>query len=144
MVITIDGQQVKTMPVSLGRSKYPTHNGVHVVAEKYDTKIMDASTWGLTGTGAYKTGVKWASRISSGGEFVHAAPWSVDSQGKTNVSHGCVNVSTSNAKWFYDTFTYGDIVDIRGTKGPNLEVWDGYGDWQLSWDEYAKGGAVQS
>ena len=38
---------------------------------------MDSSTWGLTGTGAYRTEVGWATRISSSGEFVHAAPWSV-------------------------------------------------------------------
>ena len=50
----------------------------------------------------------WATRISSSGEFVHAAPWSVGSQGYENVSHGCVNVSTDWAKWFYDNFTYGD------------------------------------
>ena len=81
MTVKQDGQVIKTIPVSLGSDKYPTYNGVHVVAEKYEKKIMDSSTWGLTGTGAYRTEVEWATRISSSGEFVHAAPWSVDSQG---------------------------------------------------------------
>jgi lipoprotein-anchoring transpeptidase ErfK/SrfK len=136
MVVTRNGTKIKEMPVSLGSDKYPSYNGVHVVAEAYDEKIMDSSTWGLTGPGAYRTRVEWAVRISSTGEFVHAAPWSVEQQGNTNVSHGCVNMSTENAKWFYDTFTRGDIVDVKNTVGPPLEVWDGYGDWQLSWDEY--------
>ena len=142
MVIKVDGADVATVPVSLGRNKYPTYNGIHVVAEKYESKIMDSSTWGLVGTGAYRTEVFWATRISSSGEFVHAAPWSVGSQGYENVSHGCVNVSTDWAKWFYDNFTYGDIVQIYNTVGPPLQVWDGYGDWNVPWDEYAQGGGV--
>ena len=136
MTITRNGAKVKTIPVSLGNDKYPTYNGTHIVAEKYTSKIMDSRTWGLTGTGAYRTRVKWATRISSSGEFVHAAPWSVYAQGNSNVSHGCVNVSDANAKWFYDTFTYGDPVIIRNTKGPKLKSWDGYGDWQISFSKY--------
>jgi lipoprotein-anchoring transpeptidase ErfK/SrfK len=144
MTVTVDGVVVKQMPVSLGRDEYPTYNGVHVVAEKYETKVMDSSTWGLTGADAYRTEVAWATRISSSGEFVHAAPWSVDSQGEENVSHGCVNVSTENARWFHDNFSFGDVVDIRGTVGPPLQVWDGFGDWQVPWETYVQGGARAS
>ena len=136
MVVRLDGQVVNTIPVSMGSNQYPTYNGTHVVAEKYATKIMDSRTWGLTGTGAYRTEVAWATRISSSGEFVHAAPWSVWAQGSENVSHGCVNVSDSAAKWFYDAFIPGDPVIIKNTAGTPLEVWDGYGDWQLPFDQY--------
>lgn len=138
MTVWQDDQVINSIPVSLGSNKYPTYNGVHVVAEKYESKIMDSSTWGLTGTGAYRTEVGWATRISSSGEFVHAAPWSVDSQGYANVSHGCVNVSTDAAIWFYSTFIPGDPVTIKNTVGPNLEVWDGYGDFQLPFEEYVE------
>jgi lipoprotein-anchoring transpeptidase ErfK/SrfK len=136
MTVWENGNQINSIPVSMGSNKYPTYNGVHVVAEKYESKIMDSSTWGLTGAGAYRTEVFWATRISSSGEFVHAAPWSVDSQGYANVSHGCVNVSTDAAQWFYNTFIPGDPVTIKNTVGPNLEVWDGYGDFQLPFEEY--------
>jgi lipoprotein-anchoring transpeptidase ErfK/SrfK len=139
MTVRKDGKVIRTIPVSLGRDKYPTYNGVHVVAEKYAKKIMDSSTWGLTGAGAYRTEVEWATRISSSGEFVHAAPWSVDQQGVENVSHGCVNVSTEAAKWFHDTFIPGDPVVISNTVGPQLEVWDGFGDFQLPFDQYVAG-----
>lgn len=142
LVVRRDGKVIKTMPVSMGSNRYPTYNGVHVVAEKYTEKIMDSRTWGLTGAGAYRTRVEWATRISSTGEFVHAAPWSVDQQGYTNVSHGCVNVSTENAKWFHDNFTFGDIVHIKNTAGTDLQSWDGYGDWQLSFSEYRQGSAA--
>jgi len=136
MVVRLDGQVVNAIPVSMGSNKYPTYNGTHVVAEKYESKIMDSSTWGLTGVGAYRTEVGWATRISSSGEFVHSAPWSVWAQGSENVSHGCVNVSPDAAIWFYNTFIPGDPVIIKNTVGPNLEVWDGYGDFQLPFAEY--------
>jgi len=138
MVVKENGTVINEIPVSLGSNKYPTYNGIHVVAEKYDWKLMDSSTWGLTGAGAYRTNVQWATRISSSGEFVHAAPWSVGSQGYENVSHGCVNVSTDAAKWFYDTFIPGDPVIISNTVGPNLEIWDGYGDFQLPFAQYVQ------
>ncbi len=136
MVVSQDGQQINSIPVSLGSNQYPTYNGIHVVAEKYESKIMDSSTWGLTGVGAYRTEVGWATRISSSGEFVHSAPWSVWAQGSENVSHGCVNVAPDAAIWFYNTFIPGDPVIIKNTVGPNLEVWDGYGDFQLPFEEY--------
>ena len=70
MVVKENGAVIREVPVSLGSNKYPTYNGIHVVAEKYDWKLMDSSTWGLTGAGAYRTNVQWATRISSSGEFV--------------------------------------------------------------------------
>lgn len=136
MVVSQDGQVINSIPVSMGSNQYPTYNGVHVVAEKYESKIMDSSTWGLTGAGAYRTKVDWATRISSSGEFVHSAPWSVWAQGSENVSHGCVNVSPEAAEWFYNTFIPGDPVIIKNTVGPNLQVWDGFGDFQMSFEEY--------
>ena len=36
--------------------------------------------------------------ISDTGEYVHAAPWSVSSQGRENVSHGCINLSADNGE----------------------------------------------
>lgn len=139
MGIYVDDQLTQIIPVSLGRDKYPTYNGIHVVKQKYESKIMDSSTWGLTGAGAYRTKVDWATRISDSGEFVHAAPWSVDQQGVENVSHGCVNVSTDWGKWFYDNSLPGDPVVVRDTVGPQLEWWDGYGDFQLPFDQYVAG-----
>lgn len=139
MGIYVDDKLTQMIPVSMGRDKYPTYNGVHVVKQRYESKIMDSSTWGLTGAGSYRTKVDWATRISDSGEFVHAAPWSVDSQGVENVSHGCLNVSTDWGRWFYDNSLPGDPVTIRGTSGPALEWWDGYGDFQLPFDQYVAG-----
>ena len=50
--------------------------------------------------------------------------------------HGCVNVSTDNAKWFMDNTIRGDIVTVKNTVGGPLSGLDGLGDWQFSWEEW--------
>jgi hypothetical protein len=74
-------------------------------------------------------------RISYSGEFVHSASWSVRDQGRRNVSHGCINVSPVNAKWFFDLSRRGDLVDVRGTPR-RLQQGNGYADWNLSWSDW--------
>ncbi|RKT83012.1 Lipoprotein-anchoring transpeptidase ErfK/SrfK [Saccharopolyspora antimicrobica] len=140
MSIEKNGQVIRTMPVSLGKPSFPSNNGVHVVTEHHATKVMDSTTYGLPlEAGGYRTEVKWAVRISNGGEFLHAAPWSVAQQGNSNVSHGCINMSMDNAKWVYDLLKKGDIVEITNSGGPDLRSWDGFGDWQIPWDQWVAG-----
>jgi lipoprotein-anchoring transpeptidase ErfK/SrfK len=155
-VVKIDGRTVRTMPVSMGKGGcqhiastggtvcYTTHSGPHVVQEKYPEKLMTSASFGLPANerGGYATLVKLATRISADGEFMHSAPWSVARQGHTNVSHGCVNLSPANAQWFYDTMTYGDIVDIRNT-GLQLPADDKYGDWVVPWSTWLAGSALR-
>ncbi len=140
MSVEVNGATRRTMPVSLGKPAWPSNNGVHVVTEHHATKIMDSSSYGLDiDNGGYRTEVKWAVRISNGGEFLHAAPWSVAQQGSSNVSHGCINMSDANAKWVYDLLKKGDVVEITNSGGPNLRSWDGFGDWQVPWAEWTAG-----
>jgi hypothetical protein len=72
---------------------------------------------------------------------VHSAPWSVGAQGHTNTSHGCLNVSPSNAVWFYDHIKRGDIVEIINTVGPTLSGIEGLGDWNIPWLQWKAGNA---
>jgi lipoprotein-anchoring transpeptidase ErfK/SrfK len=143
MTVEINGEVVRTIPISMGEPKFPSNNGIHVVTEQHRSYKMDSSTYGLMpDEGGYVTTVEYASRISNGGEFVHAAPWSAGAQGERNVSHGCINMSTENARWFYDTFGKGDVVIQTNTGGPQLQPWDGFGDWQIPWEQWQTGGAV--
>lgn len=131
-----DDVLIREIPVSMGSNKWPTMNGHYVIAEGYDKKVMDSSTWGLTGTGAYKTEVQYAVRMSSSGIFTHGAPWSEWAQGSENVSHGCLNMTIEHAKWIYENMKFGDVITIQNTAGEQLPVWDGFGDWNMSWEEY--------
>lgn len=144
MQVFHNGALVKTMPVSLGSPKNPSHNGPHVVTTREPSRIMDSCSFGVCEgePGYYRQKVDLAVRISSSGEFVHSAPWSVRQQGNTNVSHGCINLSPANARWFFNTFGIGDVVEITNSGGPTLPVWDTYGDWTLSWSQWQAGSAL--
>lgn len=140
MSVEVNGQHKRTIPVSLGKPSFPSNNGKHVVSEHHEKKLMDSTTYGLpVDQGGYKTEVDWAVRISNGGEFLHAAPWSVADQGSANVSHGCINMSDADAKWVYDLLKKGDVVEITNSGGPDLEPWDGFGDWQIPWKQWQQG-----
>lgn len=135
MTVRVNGEVAKVIPISAGREDsdpaFVTRSGVHLVLEKHEDYLMDGRTVGQD----YATQVKWATRIANSGEFVHGAPWSVPSQGKRNVSHGCLNVSDANAKWFYGIAQRGDVVDVTGTDR-KMELTNGLGDWVLSWEQW--------
>jgi len=143
MKVTSGGKTLRVLPVSTGREKYPTTNGVHFVIEKNAVKLMDSSTVGIprNSPGGYYQKVGWSVRISNSGEFVHAAPWSTGSQGRANVSHGCVNLSTANAAWYFGLTRRGDVVEVRGSpKRPGASF--GVADWNMSWSRWLAGSAL--
>ncbi|HEY6647448.1 MAG TPA: L,D-transpeptidase [Mycobacterium sp.] len=134
MTVVRNGKLEKTIPVSMGMAAggHTTPNGTYYVLEKFPTIVMDSSTYGVpvNSTNGYKVTVQLAVRIDNSGNFVHSAPWSVGDQGKRNVSHGCINISPENAKWFYDNFGSGDPVVIKNSKGIYNQP-DGASDWQM-------------
>jgi lipoprotein-anchoring transpeptidase ErfK/SrfK len=137
---------VQTYPMSAGSSKNPTRNGPHVVLQSYKQITMDSSTFGLAvdAPGGYRADVKYAVRISNNGEFVHAAPWSVAQQGNSNVSHGCINLSTDRANWFYNFSRPGDVVEVKNSIGPTLSAVDGdIYDWAIPWSTWKAGSALK-
>lgn len=144
-MITVErnGEVIKTMPTSMGKDATPTPNGTYVIGEKHASMIMDSSTYGVAVDSAegYRTPVQYATRMSYSGIFVHAAPWSVWAQGSQNTSHGCLNVTTADAKWFYDNAKRGDIFEVTGTVGDTLPGWDGLGDWNIPWETWKAGNA---
>jgi lipoprotein-anchoring transpeptidase ErfK/SrfK len=145
MTVYSSDQMVQSYPMSAGSNTNPTHNGAHVVLEKFADITMDSSTFGLAvdAPGGYRTDVQYATRISNNGEFVHAAPWSLDQQGSSNVSHGCINLSTERAQWFYDFSQPGDVVEVVNSVGGMLTAADGdIYDWAISWDAWRAGSAL--
>ncbi|WP_110802342.1 L,D-transpeptidase [Mycolicibacterium iranicum] len=144
LTVRRNGEVIKTMPVSMGKNSTPTNNGVYIVGDRRSHMVMDSSTYGVptNSPNGYRTEVDWATQISYSGIYVHAAPWSVGSQGESNVSHGCINVSTSNGQWFYDNSKRGDIVEVINTVGSPLSGTDGLGDWNIPWEQWKAGNAA--
>jgi lipoprotein-anchoring transpeptidase ErfK/SrfK len=147
MMQVYDGDQlVQTYPISAGSAENPSRNGPHVVTESFRNITMDSSTFGLAvdAPGGYRADVEYAVRISNNGEFVHGAPWSVGQQGNSNVSHGCINLSTERAAWFFQFSLPGDVVEINNSIGPTLSAADGdIYDWAIPWDQWQAGSALK-
>ena len=147
--VYIDGKLVRTMACSTGRGGYTkgaqgqtihfwTQDGPHVVLSKESTHSMSSASYGVTNPkDPYYYApeiVHLCTRITYSGEFLHAAPWN-HVLGRQNISHGCINLSTTDAQWVYDNFILGDVVDVKNSPKP-LPITDGLGDWTVSYDKY--------
>jgi lipoprotein-anchoring transpeptidase ErfK/SrfK len=141
MTVTKDGKLVRTVKVSTGRDKYPTKGGIHIVLLRETVHLYDSSTVGIptASPDGYYEKLPWSTRISNGGAFVHANPATVDVQGVRNVSHGCVNTSIADAKWFYDNTHLGDIVNIIHAAVPPNRSDAGMADWNYTFTEWETG-----
>ncbi|HEY9524027.1 MAG TPA: Ig-like domain-containing protein [Thermopolyspora sp.] len=146
MIVRKDGKIIKTMKISAGKAtsrEYTTTNGIHLTMERGNPVVMTSPGKKKGDPGYYREIVNHAVRISSSGEYVHSAPWSVGAQGRANVSHGCINARPDQAKWFYDNYHRGDVVEISGTNR-ELEWNNGWGFWQLSFKQWKKGSALSA
>ncbi len=134
LVITRNGAVEQTFPMSMGMAAggHQTPNGTYYVLDKKAKVVMDSSTYGVpvNSTYGYKVNVEDAVQFDNSGDFVHSAPWSVADQGKRDVSHGCINISPTNAKWFFANFGAGDPIVVKNSVGTYSKN-DGSHDWQL-------------
>lgn len=145
MQVFRDGKLIRTIPITTGEQpKFTTRSGTKIIIEKFRTKRMNSETVGIpvdSADGYDLDDVEYAMRVTYSGEFLHAAPWSVGSQGYANVSHGCTGMSTSNAGWLYDNTIIGDVVEYVGSDRP-MTLENGYGDWNLPFKDYRDGSAL--
>jgi lipoprotein-anchoring transpeptidase ErfK/SrfK len=134
LVITRNGVVEQTFPMSMGMAAggHQTPNGTYYVLDKKAKVVMDSSTYGVpvNSTYGYKVDVQDAVQFDNSGDFVHSAPWSVSDQGKRDVSHGCININPTNAKWFFTNFGAGDPIVVKNSVGTYSKN-DGSNDWQL-------------
>jgi len=145
LTVKADDEVIRTIPVSTGDAKHQTRNGTKIIMEKLTKVDMDAATTGVDSEdpGYYDIeDVKWAMRLTFSGEFLHAAPWSVASQGRANVSHGCTGMSTENAGWLFGQMKKGDPVEYTGSPR-QMEPGNGWTDWNVPWDEWVTKSALK-
>ncbi len=148
-----NGKLVRTMPTSMGMGgsetiggrtiSFWTQPGIYTVMDKSNPVVMDSSTYGLPINSrlGYKETINWATRISTDGIYLHELEDTVWAQGNTNLSHGCLNLSADNARWFYDFSQPGDVVEVRDTGGAPLDLWQN-GDWSVPWPQWLAGSAT--
>ena len=132
-VIT-DAGVIMDFPCSYGegdKARNVTRNGIHVVTEKYSDFYMSNPAAGYTN--AHE---RWAVRISNNGEFIHANPSSAGAQGNSNVTNGCINLSTADAEEYFRSAIYGDPVEVTGSpielSYSDGDIWD----WAVDWNTW--------
>ena len=133
------GKLVRTIAISGGKPGWQTRSGTKLVMDKLYVTRMTNEMIGAKET--YDLKVYYAMRITSSGEFLHAAPWNAANIGIRNASHGCVGMSTGNAAWLFGQVLIGDPVVTTGSSR-GLERGNGYTDWNISYAQYAKGSAL--
>jgi lipoprotein-anchoring transpeptidase ErfK/SrfK len=128
------GKLVFDFPTSFGLESDPgrvTHGGTYIVMSKEYLHLMSNPAYHYTNFKAY-----YAVRISNNGTFIHANDGTADVQGYENVTHGCANLTTSNAKAFYDQTMYGDPVEISNSSIPMSQSDGDVYDWSIPWDKW--------
>jgi lipoprotein-anchoring transpeptidase ErfK/SrfK len=134
-----NGKKVRTIYVSGGKPGWQTRSGVKLIMDKrYVTRMTNTM---IGAREHYSLRVRYAMRITSSGEFLHAAPWNAGNFGRRNASHGCTGMSTGNAAWLFNRVLIGDPVITTGSSR-GMEPGNGYGDWNVSWAKYKKGSAL--
>ena len=140
--VVTDAGVIMDFPCSYGEADQPrnvTRSGIHVVTEKYSDFYMSNPAAGYN-----RVHERWAVRISNNGEFIHANPASSDAQGNTNVTNGCINLSTDDAEQYFYSALYGDPVEVTGTSiqlsYADGDIWD----WAVDWYEWTSMSALST
>ena len=134
-----NGKMVRKIYVSAGKPGWQTRSGTKLIMDKrYVTKMTNTM---IGAREHYSLHVHYAMRITSSGEFLHAAPWNAGNFGRRNASHGCTGMSTSNAAWLFNRVLIGDPVITTGSSR-GMEPGNGYGDWNVPYAKYKKGSAL--
>jgi lipoprotein-anchoring transpeptidase ErfK/SrfK len=101
-----NGMLVRTMPTSMGMGGAETIGGqtisfwtqrvTYTAMDKANPVIRDSSTFGLAINSqlGYRETINYATRISTDGVYLHELDATVWAQGKTNVTHGCLNINS--------------------------------------------------
>jgi lipoprotein-anchoring transpeptidase ErfK/SrfK len=142
MIVIRDGQEVMNFPASYGLSSDPNRNttsGIHVVMNKAQTVLMSNRAYGYVNIPEH-----WAVRISNNGEFIHANPETTGVQGSSNVTHGCVNLSTADAREYYDSAIFGDPVEVTNSPTPLTAADGDIYDWTVPWNSWLAMSALHS
>lgn len=134
MQVYKDGKQIYNWKISGGRPGHDTPNGTYLTINKGNPVRMRPADVQKGEAGYYDLNVPWAVRITWSGIYLHDAYWSTGDQGYRNVSHGCLNMSPSNSKTYYQMEIPGDVVTVTGSPAPGVRG-DGYTDWFLGWSD---------
>ena len=139
MYVTRDGKPFGVYRVALGAAATPTTRGIKVIMKKSPSVCMHDVN------GTYREcGIKYAQQLTYAGEYLHAAPWNEGNieRGRDTAGNGCTNLMPSAAATLWKVLTVGDVVEYPDASGPKMQVSAGYGDWNVPWRTWQRGGLI--
>jgi len=135
LTVERDGTPIRRMRVSLGAAKTPTLSGVKVIMAK-KAKVR------FKGPG-YDQVLAHALRLTYSGEYLVGDPAGAPAiQKGIDTSNGCTELLSKDAAQLYDLLQVGDPVEYRNATTPPVPAWDGFGDWNVPWASWLKGGLL--
>ena len=140
--ILVNDQVARTFPATLGDADFPSASGFMVLtSDKQRHATFTAASIGLKpgDPGDYgSVDVEFATRLSNSGIFIHQATDSaMPFLGVANLSHGCIGLSAEGAGWVFANMRAGDLVHTVGTPNATIAPTDGFGDWNIPFEQYA-------
>ncbi|SHG48590.1 Lipoprotein-anchoring transpeptidase ErfK/SrfK [Jatrophihabitans endophyticus] len=152
--VYFDGKLERTMLTSMGKGGYEPSNsainywtmhGTYTVITHENPAIMTSGSYGVPKSSPNyypPEKIYYSTKISTDGIYLHELNTTIWAQGHQNVSHGCLNLRTADAKWFYSHSRVGDVVKVtKGLGNPEISFDQG-GQWSVPWSTWAKGSAL--
>jgi lipoprotein-anchoring transpeptidase ErfK/SrfK len=133
MTVSKNDVPLKTIPVTIGKAGFETHEGVKVITGKEGTITMRSAP-GSTDPYVAEN-VQFSMRLTEHGEYLHAAPWANSAFGNYANSHGCISMTTDNAGWLWSQTNEGDVITTFGTGFPWQQD-NGVTAWNYSWEQW--------
>lgn len=148
MKVYQNGTLLRTIPISDGMDGFRTRSGIKVIMLKHRTYDFNSGTIGIdpaSAQGYDLSNVPYSMRLTNSGEFLHAAPWreGLGLFGQQRASHGCIGMTTADARWLYEHSRRGDVVKVVNSPAPAAEIANGYGGWNVSWSQWKAGSALR-
>jgi lipoprotein-anchoring transpeptidase ErfK/SrfK len=139
--VYVDDEEVQQFPATLGNPDWPSVTGELVIMEQQAKYSFNPSSLGLTKGDPHwyePFDASWTSRLTRSGVFVHQAlPSAIPLLGVANVSHGCIGLPPEGARYIYENFRVGDVIEAKNTDYPQADPDDGYGDWNIPFEHYS-------
>lgn len=140
--VLVNDQVVQTFAATLGDEDFPSASGYMVLTGDFQRHAtFKAASIGLKpgDPGDYgSVDVEYAVRLSNSGIFIHqATPSAMPFLGVANLSHGCIGLAPDAASWVFGNMGPGDIVHTVGTPNETIAPTDGFGDWNIQFEQYA-------
>ena len=132
-----NGKVERSFPISGGKPGFETASGVKLITSHEAPRRL----YNPDPKNGWDVMVDYAMRITGDGEFIHSAPWN-GSIGYANLSHGCINMTTSDAAWIFDHTEFATPVDVKGSsvRMSTSEYLAGY--WNIPWQQWKRGSAL--